>query len=224
MSESELFVGIDVQERRGLPYSILDHSCVMVASGWISCDSPGTQAKQMKQVLQSEAGGARLAIGIDAPRMPLPDCRQWYWEGAKRQWRAKRPTDKGLGRHCEVVVKSLGFANPQWTPLIGESKPWMRLGYELFRELEPLGDVYEVFPSASYTALQEIRLETTIELSQFRPGPKDMLDAIAGAVTVREFAAGRGWEAGGGDGFGTIVLPGQVPEHHPCMCWPGATD
>ena len=73
-----------------------------------------------------------------------------YWQGSKRQWRPRRPSDKGLGRHCEVVLKALNIANPQWTPLIGDSPRWMVLGYILNRVLDGIGDVYEVFPSASF--------------------------------------------------------------------------
>ena len=47
----------------------------------------------------------------------------------------------------------------------------------------------------------------TIPLRGFLPGPKDMLDAIVAAFTVREYLLGRGYAAGGGDGLGTIVLP-----------------
>ena len=39
-----------------------------------------------------------------------------------------------------------------------------------------------------------------------------MLDARVAAVTVQEFIAGRGSEAGGGDGLGTIILPRPLPE------------
>jgi len=220
MNAPDLFVGIDVQEKRGLPYCVLDQRSVMVDSGWIDSNGDVEQAKLMRDTLREATKGARLAIGIDAPRMPLPDVRQWYWEGSRKQWRPKRASDRGFGRHCEVVVKALGLANPQWTPLIGESPTWMRLGYSLFKELEALGNVYEVFPSASYSTLQKLQVKAKIELSQFRPGPKDMLDAIVGAVTVREFACGRGWEAGGGDGFGTIILPGPPAADEPCMEWP----
>ncbi len=219
----DLYVGIDVQVKRGLPYCILDQGAAMVASGWIDGDGDIAQAKAMRDTLLAEVAGARAAIGIDAPRIPLPDVREWYWEGAKQRWRPKRSTDKGLGRHCEVVVKALGIANPQWTPLIGDSPDWMRLGYMLYRALEPLGDVYEVFPSASYALLPELQVTAEISLSDFRPGPKDMLDAIVGSVTVREFVCDRGWDAGGGDGLGTIILPGPMPEKQPFMDWPEAT-
>ncbi len=46
-----------------------------------------------------------------------------------------------------------------------------------------------------------------VSFDDFSPGPKDMLDAVAAAFTVRVSADGRGSEVGGGDGLGTIVLP-----------------
>lgn len=37
-----------------------------------------------------------------------------------------------------------------------------------------------------------------------------MVDACMAAATVRETVLGRGEEVGGGDGFGTIVLPRPI--------------
>jgi len=220
----ELFVGIDVQINRGLPFCILDADAVMIESGWIKRDdlTHEQQAERMRDAIAAAADGRSVAIGIDAPRMPLPDDRPWYWNGAKQKWRPKRPSDKGMGRHCEVVIKALNIANPQWTPLIGESPKWMVLGYVLFRVLAKLGEVYEVFPSASYTALENHPLSATLDFSNFAAGPKDMLDACTAALTVREYTHGRGWEAGGGDGWGTIILPGSQPPDAPeqLLRWP----
>ena len=54
-----------------------------------------------------------------------------------------------------------------------------------------------------------------------RGHPKDMLDAAIGALTVREFEAGRGCEVGGGDGLGTIILPRPIPEPiEAVLTWP----
>jgi hypothetical protein len=99
----------------------------------------------------------------------------------------------------------------------------MNVGFDLFKKLEPLGQTYEVFPSASYRQLKEDR-ETRISLSfaAFAHGPKDMLDACVAAATTREFCLGRGTEVGGGDGLGTIVLPrpiGDIP-HRSFFSWP----
>ncbi len=83
----------------------------------------------------------------------------------------------------------------------------MQIGFTMFRMLAG-STVHEVFPSASYALLSDepsVRLSLTF--SDFLPGPKDMLDAICAAYTVREFEAGRGCAVGGGDGLGRIVLP-----------------
>jgi len=99
----------------------------------------------------------------------------------------------------------------------------MRLGFSLFKALNGKDHVYEVFPSASYKCFEDQGSpEVLIELSQFRPGPKDMIDACAAALTVREYMEGRGCEVGGGDGLGSIILPLplKVPDTHPVLHWP----
>jgi len=219
----EYFVGIDVQVRRGLPYCILNDRAEMTASGWVQGDGDERQAKRIRDVIAEAAHGRHIAIGIDAPRMPLPDVRKWNWDGSKKRWRPRRPHEKGLGRHCEVVLKALNMANPQWTPLIGNSKEWMVLGYTLYGVLGDLGDVYEVFPSASYGALRGNTASAKVNFSPFFPGPKDMLDASVGALTVREYVQNRGWAAGGGDSLGAIILPGTPPasSHPELLKWPG---
>lgn len=128
MNSPDLFVGIDVQAKRGLPYCILDHHGAMVSSGRVQGNGGTDHARTMCDELRTAACADRMAIGTDAPRMPRPDARQWYWDGTRKRWRSRRPSDKGLGRRREVVVKALGLANPQWTPLIGESPARMRIG------------------------------------------------------------------------------------------------
>jgi hypothetical protein len=89
----------------------------------------------------------------------------------------------------------------------------MRLGFKLYSLLEVIALVYEVFPTASYACLQgnpDVRIDA--DFSGCKPGPKDMLDSWVAAVTVMEFAKGRGTEVGGGDGFGTIILPRPLPD------------
>ena len=89
----------------------------------------------------------------------------------------------------------------------------MKLGFKLFSALEDRASVYEVFPTASYASLHgnsDVRIK--VDFSACKPGPKDMLDAMVAAATVREFAEGRGYEIGGGDGLGTIVLPTPLPD------------
>jgi len=51
----------------------------------------------------------------------------------------------------------------------------------------------------------------TINVSQFQPGPKDMIDAAVAAMTVHEYQQGRG-SAVGDDGFGAIVLPKPISD------------
>jgi hypothetical protein len=50
-----------------------------------------------------------------------------------------------------------------------------------------------------------VKAIVTHHLAGFLKGPKGMLDAVVAAVTGMEFLAGRGEEAGGGDGLGTIL-------------------
>jgi hypothetical protein len=133
---------------------------------------------------------------------------------------------RDTGRHAELVVKSLGLANPQWTPQAGRVPPWMAFGFSLFATLDDLVGVttHEVFPSLSYRMFEaQGAPRVTLPLGGFVPGPKDMLDAVVAAVSVREFIAGRGVEVGGGDGLGTIVLPrplSSTQAAHAALSWP----
>ena len=135
----------------------------------------------------------------------------------------RRKFEAGLGRHCEIVVKAYGLANPQWTPVIGASREWMKLGYSLYGALKRYPLVYEMFPTASYKMLNhDFTLTACVNFSNFARGPKDMLDACMAALTVYEFVNGRGSEVGGGDGLGTIVLPRPLPATGPTevQSWP----
>lgn len=209
-----MYIGIDVQAARDCPYAVLDEDLVMRGSGWLRV---AELERELGGLLSSHPGAC---FGIDAPRRPLARARRWYWRGGA--WRRRAAEDRGRGRHCEVVVKSLKLANPQWTPLRRDAPGWMRHGFTIFDFLEGRAACHEVFPSASYTQLQgESRPAVRLDLAGFRPGPKDMLDAVVAAVTVHELDAGRGVEVGGGDGLGTIVLPREVPRpDSPVLTWP----
>ena len=212
-----LFVGIDIQVRRNCSYAAIDGAGKIVGSGWFSM--PELESSGLMTLLSEERA---FVIGIDAPRMPLPAKRQWYWNGNRRQWH-KRTTQMGYGRHCETVVAAHRIANPQWTPLENETPEWMNAGFKLYAILKDLATVHEVFPTASYTLLQSVKdVEMTINFSACSPGPRDMLDAWVAAATVREFEEGRGCEVGGGDGLGTIILPRPLPEPviHEVLDWP----
>lgn len=201
------FVGIDLQLQRGLAYAAMTADGEVVDNGWLAAHDPQTVAA----VLASQFPGAQ--IGIDAPRMPLPAPRQYYWSGSG--WRRRRRSDKGLGRHCEVVISACGLARPQWTPTREQAPHWMAAGFALFESCGRVGlDVEEVFPSAAYRMLaSDAQAKVQIPLQGFLPGPKDMLDAVIAAFTLKEHAQGHGCAVGGGDGLGTIVLP--RPVSHP---------
>ncbi|SCY72255.1 hypothetical protein [Desulfoluna spongiiphila] len=212
------FVGIDVQVKRPCCYAVSDEDGVIVGSGWFR------DVLSFRDELERRFAGHALHVGIDACRVPLTTSRPWYWDRSKGRWRPKTHRDKGYGRHCEVVISALGLARPQWTPTLDAAPEWMKIGFSLFKSLDEIAVTHEAFPSAIYTLLHgntDIRL--TLDFSQFAPGPKDMLDACLLAASVRRFASGHGAEVGGGDGLGTIILPGPVPENSmpELFRWPG---
>ena len=213
------YIGIDIQIRRNCCYAVLDDTGTLIESGWLS----SAEADAVDLVTRLSESG-QVVVGIDAPRMPLVSKRQWYWNKSKRRW-DKRGSQRGYGRHCEIVISAHRIANPQWTPLEAEVPEWMQLGFRFFKVLEGLATIHEVFPTASYTLLQgdtDIRIDA--DFSACSPGPKDMPDAWVAAATVREFVGGRGAEVGGGDGLGTIILPRPLPEPviMEVLLWPAA--
>jgi predicted nuclease with RNAse H fold len=209
-NKNYLYMGIDVQISKGCSYFIVDEKSEIVNSGWTQEGTFLKTAHQLKSVALETAGGRfnNIAIGIDSPRMALKEKRQFNWDGKKHTWRKRLHKEKGHGRHCEVVTKSLGIANPQWTRLEPECEDWMLLGFEIYRQMKDFNNVFEVFPSAAYNMLKDDQdVKVTINFSNFFKGPKDMLDACVAAMTVYEFMHDRGTEVGGGDGLGTIILP-----------------
>jgi predicted nuclease with RNAse H fold len=201
------FVGIDIQVRRNCCYAVIDDDGNLIGSGWLS-----TAIADAIELVEQWSESGPVQVGIDAPRTPLDNKRKWYWKRNQGRW-DRRSTQKGYGRHCEIVISAHRIANPQWTPVKTEAPEWMSLGFKLYSALESSTEIYEVFPTASYALLQgnsDVRIN--IDFSACKPGPKDMLDAWVAAVTVREFIAGRGTEVGGGDGLGTIILPRPLPE------------
>lgn len=213
--EKEYYIGIDVQVKRGCPYAVFNHSLQMVDSGWIPGNAPNDDL-----ITQICSKYPNAHVGLDCPRMPLPAPRQWYWQ--RNTW-TRRTTQKGVGRHCEVAVKALNLANPQWTPMAEEAPEWMQTGFSLFTRFGSRCRTYEAFPSASYQMLETLpSIACTLSFDAFRPGPKDMLDAVIAALTVAEFVNGRGCEVGGGDGLGTIILPGPLKDAQSrVLQWPG---
>ncbi len=204
---------------------ILDGNLKCVTSGWLIGDSHEAVSSGIGEIINKLEGRVAntIALGIDAPRMPLEKPREHFWDGRKQRWRHRRKGEPGYGRHCEVVLKALGIGNPQWTRPIDECAEWMIRGFSIFDYARRVGlKAYEVFPTSSYLLLRERSTpEVTIDFSHFAPGPKDMLDACIAAATVHEFLRGRGSEVGGGDGLGTIILPRPLQgTTHPVFRWP----
>jgi hypothetical protein len=210
-----LFIGIDVQSLRDCPYAVMDASGHVLENGWL----PTQDLARACTRLGKRHPGA--CVGIDAPRQPLDRPREHYWRSDS--WGA-RSNQVGSGRHCEVAIAALRLANPQWTPLADKAPEWMRLGFRIFTAFGRCGDIrtFEVFPSASYAQLEaDTTAEITMPLRGFLSGPKDMLDAVVAAYSVKEYIAGRGMAVGGGDGLGEIILPRPVAEPgHPVLQWP----
>lgn len=212
------YIGIDIQVRRSCCYAVIDTSGTLIDSGWLA--SPESESALL---VARWARSGRVYAGLDAPGMALHAPREWYWNRARGLW-VRRGRQKGYGRHCEVIISVHGIANPQWTPVVGHAPPWMELGFGLYSALEGVATVYEVFPSAAYTLLEgDVDLRIDADFSACRPGPKDSLDALVAAATVKEYVEGRGAEVGGGDGLGTIVLPRPLPEPviDEVFAWPG---
>jgi len=213
------YLGMDIQIRRGCSYAVIDAHGLLQASGWL--ENPVHQAPTL--VRQWLPHGLQ-AVGLDAPRQPLPGPRHWYWQRNSGQW-IPRTTQKGWGRHCEVVISAHGLGRPQWTPVRGQAPEWMERGFALFEVLGHLVATEEVFPSAAYLQLQDNRdVSLWIDFSACAPGPKDMLDAWVAAAVLREWAEGRGEAVGNGDGLGRIILPRPLapPVVTGVLHWPAA--
>lgn len=200
------FAGIDVQIQRGCCYYIIDENKKYVASGWMKENIPQSFNNLFLELTNNNL--EQIAIGIDAPRMPIKKLRKRGFDKKTNSWMEK--DDEKLGRECEVIIKSYNIAYPQWTRTYAESPEWMRLGFYIFDSLKDFPFVYEVFPSASYKMLEKEKLKYELCLNNFLSGVKDMLDASVAAITVYEFVNGRGCEVGGEDGLGSIVLPRHI--------------
>lgn len=222
MNTPRIFVGIDVQLRRHCPYFAIDPSGAPIESGWLPTADQAPAALRALITRLADGDLAKIAVGIDAPRRPLPTPRRWSWKGSTGRW-TREAGGKGAGRHCEVVIKALNLANPQWTPVAGVDVPdWMQLGFDLFHALADLPHLHEVFPSAAYRQLEHDPEATlTIGFAGFAPGPKDMLDAALAALVVRDFSLGRGDAVGDGDRLGAIILPRPIgPKDSALHRWP----
>ncbi len=205
-NKTKYFAGVDVQINRGCYYYILDKNKKFVTNGWIKEDISKSFRKLFLEISKND--NIIIAIGIDSPRMPIKKFRRREFERENKRWIESKK--EKLGRECEVIIKSFGIANSQWTRTYDESPEWMKLGYQIYKSLKDFPFVYEVFPSASYKMLEKENVKYELCLNKFTDGVKDMLDASVAAITVFEFINGRGCEVGGEDGLGTIVLPRKI--------------
>lgn len=200
------FAGIDVQIQRGCCFYIIDDQKMFVENGWVTKDVSDSLRNIFLKVCKNNPH--KIAVGIDAPRMPIDKLRKRSFERKTNSW-INHKIDKA-GRECEVIIKSYKLGNPQWTRKLEDSPEWMQLGFSIYEKLKDFPFVYEVFPSASYRMLNKENLKYELCLNNFSIGIKDMLDASVCAITVYEFINGRGCEVGGEDGLGTIVLPRRL--------------
>lgn len=200
------FAGVDVQIKRGCCYYIIDENKKYVTSGWEKENIPQSLKDLFIKISNNNTN--EIAIGIDAPRMPIRTFRKRSFDKKTNSWIDN--DDEKLGRECEVIIKSYNIANPQWTRTLKGSPEWMKLGFSIFESLKDFPFVYEVFPSALYKMLENENVKYELCLNEFNSGVKDMLDASVAALTVFEFVNEQGCEAGGDDGLGTIVLPRKI--------------
>ena len=88
------FAGIDVQINRGCCYYIIDQNKKYGVSGWIKEKIPQTFQKLFIDLSDNQTD--TIAIGIDAPRMPIKKMRTRYFD---------RKIMRGLKKpHKELVV------------------------------------------------------------------------------------------------------------------------
>jgi predicted nuclease with RNAse H fold len=204
----KFFAGVDVQIKRGCCYYIIDEKKKFIESGWVKENVAGSLREVFIRVTKNNPN--KIAIGIDAPRMPMNKMRQRNFERKTNSWIDRKVSKNG--RECEVIIKSFNLGNPQWTMKLKDSPDWMKLGFSIYDALEDFPFVYEVFPSASYRMLEKENVKYELCLNNFSSGIKDMLDASVAAITVYEFIKGKGCEVGGEDGLGTIVLPRRIDD------------
>ncbi|MCK7516864.1 MAG: hypothetical protein MZV64_03645 [Ignavibacteriales bacterium] len=75
------FAGIDVQISRGCSYYILDNNKNFIASGWVKENIPQSFENLFLEISYNQPD--TIAIGIDAPRMPIRKLRTRYFDKKK---------------------------------------------------------------------------------------------------------------------------------------------
>jgi predicted nuclease with RNAse H fold len=208
-----LFVGVDVQGDKLIVAFRRNGEFLPPARVELHAERVLNEALRLRQNKKEP-----VVAAVDAPRFYLNGARQCrlnkanIWENANLQG----------GRHCEVIVRKLGLANPQWTPQAHAPSEWICLGQKVFKAFEDTGlKAIECFPTASYARLGKMpgtALNVPGEMfAHCRGLAHDVLDSCVAALTTDLFAARNATELGGGDGYGTIVIPGVVEVPYPAF-------
>lgn len=200
-----LFVGVDVQGDELIVAFRRDGAFLPPARIVVSA------AEALRHTLEHlTMPNEPVVVAIDAPRHYLNLSRQWRLNNAGA-WAA---TNRPCGRHCEIIVRRLRLANPQWTPHANYPIPWISLGQQVFGAFQAAGfTAIECFPTASYTRLGQMEnhfLNIPGKMFAHSLLAHDILDACVAALTADMFMLSDATELGGGDGYGTIVVPGIV--------------
>jgi len=197
-----LLVGVDVQGDELIVAFRRDGAFLPPARVVATAVEVRDHALQLRQDNQEQ-----VVVSIDAPRRYLAGPRLWRLNNAGKWVVTNRPA----GRHCEVLVRRLGLANPQWTRTATLPLPWITLGQQVFTVCEAAGFLtIECFPTASYTCFGQMEnFDLHIPGGMFAHSrlAHDILDACVAALTAERFMEGQATELGGGDGYGTIVIP-----------------
>jgi predicted nuclease with RNAse H fold len=200
-----LLVGVDVQGDELIVAFRREGLFIPPARVVATAEEVRDHALQLRQDAQEQ-----VVVAVDAPRRYLAAPRLWRLNNAG-VWVA---TNLPSGRHCEIIVRRLKLANPQWTPPATQPIPWITLGQQVFTVCEAAGlTTIECFPTASYTRfgqMDNIDLHIPGRMFAHSRLAHDILDACVAAMTADLFTAGQATELGGSDGYGTIVVPGLL--------------
>ena len=185
------WAGVDVGgSRKGFDMAVVDEHGVVALEGRL--DRAAVKALVKKH--------APAVVAIDSPSTTAPAGQ--------------------ASRASERALVAAGICNIRWTPdlarvQVGDYYAWIREGLKLYGDLEELPSaVIECFPTASWTRWESRRgarrrsawSRHVLNMLALEGVPsrtnQDQRDAIAAAVTAREYARGR-TETFGGE----IVVP-----------------
>ena len=100
MNKIKYFAGIDVQVKRGCSYYIINEKKNFVANGWIEENIPQSFKELFIKISNDHL--KEIAIGIDAPWMPVKKLRKRSFDKKTNSWIDNG--DEKLGRDRKSVV------------------------------------------------------------------------------------------------------------------------